>query len=76
MPEIIKISLAALVGFTVGMLYKWLQIMYYNGYLAYREFFNSWVKIIPRTATHEDIENVTRLIAQYFEQKQAERKLP
>lgn len=74
MPEIFKIGLAALVGFTAGMLYKYLQFMFFNGYLAYRAFFNRWVRIIPRTTTHEDIENVTRLIAQYFEQKHAERK--
>lgn len=67
MPDVLKVGIALLVGFTAGTLYKWLQIMLSNGYLVYREFFNSWVRIIPKTATHDDIENISQLIAQYFE---------
>ena len=66
MSDVLKVSIALLVGFTTGMLYKYLQFMFFNGYLAHRAFFNSWVKIIPKTATHEDTENVSTLIKQYF----------
>ncbi|MDF3005277.1 MAG: hypothetical protein K0S22_1749 [Oscillospiraceae bacterium] len=70
MPNVLIVCIALLVGFTAGMLYKWLQIMFFNGYLAYREFFNSWVRLIPNTATHDDIENISRLIIDYFWKKQ------
>ena len=69
MPEIFTIGLAALVGFTAGMLYKWFQIMFSNGYLAYRELIKQWVKIIPRNASREDIENISTMIKRYFQKK-------
>lgn len=74
MPEIYRIALAVLVGFSAGTLYKWLQIMFSNGYLSYREFFNSWVRLIPNTATHDDIENISKLIIDYFWKKQKDWK--
>lgn len=72
MPDVVIVGIALLVSFTAGTLYKWLQIMFSNGYLAYREFFNIWVRIIPKTATHDDIEKISRLIIDYFWKKQIE----
>lgn len=37
-------------------------------------FFNSWVRIFPKTVTREDIENVSCLIAQCSEQKHIEKQ--